>query len=220
MPYDNIHKAVDYSLRHDIPFLPELPKLGDSMLDYIKNLGKLSSLKEFKNAVKGYDIVKIQSIGPATLILSNYNEDESLKRTYEHIYNIMDGLDAKEIILFLDEPALGQVGFEYKGLWKALFDNFDVIPGVHVCGTMDWDNLFDSDIKIISFDASKYDITTYPRYRSNKRIAWGIEKKEDIRDFQESDLLTLPCGMSPMLYNVDDCEKNLEKLIRISKTLY
>ena len=36
LPYDDVDKAVEYSLLHDIPFLPELPKLGDAMLDYIE----------------------------------------------------------------------------------------------------------------------------------------------------------------------------------------
>ncbi|MFH1065606.1 MAG: hypothetical protein V1734_03835 [Nanoarchaeota archaeon] len=36
LPYDSVEKAVAYSLKHDIPFLPELPKLGDSMIQYIR----------------------------------------------------------------------------------------------------------------------------------------------------------------------------------------
>ncbi len=48
IPYQDVKQAVKYSLKHDIPFLPELPKLGDGVLDYIKNPGKLSCLEEFK----------------------------------------------------------------------------------------------------------------------------------------------------------------------------
>ena len=48
LPYDSVEKAVEYSLRHDIPFLPELPLLGDSMIKYINTPGKLSCLSEFK----------------------------------------------------------------------------------------------------------------------------------------------------------------------------
>ena len=219
LPYDDVDKAVEYSLRHDIPFLPELPKLGDAMLDYIEKPGNLSCLETFKKMVKGYETVKVQCIGPATLILSGYDHNEAVSRACQHIDAVTNGLNAGEVILFLDEPALGQVGFDYRQLWSALFESFDVTPGVHVCGNMNWDELFRSEIEIISFDASKYDITKYPGYRNNKKIAWGIQTKEHIKDFQEGDLLTLPCGMGPKFYSVDDCEVNLQNLLEISDGL-
>ncbi len=229
LPYQDVKRAVKYSLKHDIPFLPELPKLGDGVLDYIKNPGKLSCLEEFKK--HSFTTVKIQCIGPATLILSGhyendakekvyYDENEALKRVYEHISAILDNLKAKEVILFLDEPALGQAGFNFEELWIPIFENFKVVPGVHVCGDMDWDKLLSSQIiKIISFDASKFDIAQYPNYRGDKRIAWGIEKKEDIKDFREGDLLTLPCGMGSGIYNIGDCKTRLKELKKISKKL-
>jgi len=219
LPYDDIDEAVEYSLRHDIPFLPELPKRGDAMMDYIKNPGSMSCLETFKRKVEGRETVKVQCVGPATVILGGYDQDEAFSRVYEHIDAVMNGLDARNVILFLDEPALGQVGFDYQQLWAPLFQSFDVTPGVHVCGNMNWDDLFSSEVEIISFDASKYDITRYPGYRNGKRIAWGAETREDVKDFQEGDLLTLPCGMGPKFYSTDDCEKNLNNLLEISNNL-
>lgn len=219
LPYDNISYAVRYSLDHGIPFLPELPRLGDSMLDYIKKPGKLSCLDEWKGAVRGYDLVKIQCVGPATLVLSRYPEEKAVELAYEHIYREMDGLEAKEVILFLDEPALGQAGFDYRGMWDLLFTSFDVIPGVHVCGNMDWDALFDSGVHIISHDATRYNLAQYPKYRNGKTIAWGIEKAADARDFQEGDILTLPCGMSHLKYSEEDCQVNLDMLVEAYETL-
>ena len=218
LPYEDVSQAVEYSLKHDIPFLPELPKKGDAMLEYIKNPGKLSCLAEFKK--HKFKTVKIQCVGPTTLILGGYKEDEAIKRAYEHISAVMDGLKAEEIILFLDEPALGQVGFDYKKMWDALFSSFNVISGIHTCGNMNWDEIYDSNIEIISFDASKYDITKYSKYRSGKRISWGLEKKEDVKDFKEGDLLTLPCGMGSPVYKIEDCEKNLEKLQGIAEEVF
>jgi hypothetical protein len=220
LPYEDVDEAVEYSLKHDIPFLPELPRLGDAMLDYIKSPGHLSCLSTFKRRVDGYETVKIQCVGPATLLLSGYSEDEAIARACEHITALMDGLCVKDIILFLDEPALGQVGFDYKRLWSPLFESFDVTYGVHVCGNMNWDELFCSDIDIISFDASTYDITAYPGYRNNKRIAWGVRRSEDVKDFREGDLLTLPCGMGPKFYSPNDCEASLKKLVEISNHLF
>ncbi len=219
LPYDDVDEAVKYSLRHDIPFLPELPKLGDAMLDYIKNPGNLSCLETFKRKVEGRETVKVQCVGPATVILGGYDQDEAFSRVYQHIDSIMNGLDADNVILFLDEPALGQVGFDYQQLWTPLFQSFNVTPGVHVCGNMNWDDLFSSEVEIISFDASKYDITRYPGYRNGKRIAWGVETIEDVKDFQKGDLLTLPCGMGPKFYSTHDCEVSLSNLLKISNDL-
>jgi hypothetical protein len=219
LPYDDIDQAVEYSLRHDIPFLPELPLLGDAMMDYIKRPGSMSCLETFKRKTAGFDTVKIQSVGPATLILDGYDQDEAFSRVYEHISALLEDLDAGNIILFLDEPALGHAGFDYQQLWSPLFQSFEVTSGVHVCGNMNWDELFTSELDIISFDASKYDITKYPGYRNGKRIAWGAEAREDVRDFQEGDLLTLPCGMGPKFYSIDDCEKSLNNLLKIYNNL-
>lgn len=220
LPYDDVEQAVEYSLRHDIPFLPELPKLGDAMLEYAKEPGKLSCLRRFQERVAGLDLVKIQCIGPATLILSGYSEDEAISRTYQHISTILDGLRVHQVILFLDEPALGQVGFDYRRLWSALFESFPVTPGVHVCGNMNWDDLFRSEVEIISHDASQYEITKYPAYRNGKRIAWGIQDRRDVRDFRDGDLLTRPCGMGPKLYSLADCEAGLERLLAVARDIH
>jgi len=218
LPYKSAVWAVRYSLLHDIPFLPELPKRGDAMLDYIKNPGKLSCLDEFKK--HRFSTVKIQCVGPATLVMAGYREDEALERIYEHISEIINDLKAEEIVLFLDEPALGQAGFDFQSLWAPIFESFEVVPGVHCCGNMDWDLLFDSPIiEIISFDASQSDITKYPCYRGGKRIAWGIKERKDVKDFQKGDLLTLPCGMSPAKHTTRNCYPELRKLKRIAREL-
>ena len=219
LPYEDVDEAVEYSLRHDIPFLPELPKLGDAMLDYIKHPGQLSCLPAFQERTAGLDVVKVQCVGPATLILSGHSEDEAISRACQHIAAILDGLRAGQVILYLDEPALGQVGFDYHKLWSPLFESFDVTRGVHVCGNMNWDDLFRSGVEIISHDASKYDIMKYPAYRNGKRIAWGIQNAQDVRDFREGDLLTLPCGMGPKFYTPADCETHLTKLQQAADNL-
>lgn len=217
LPLQDPKEAVAYSLRHDIPFSPELPGLGDAMLSYIKRPGELSCLSEFKK--HAFEVVKIQAIGPATLILAGYDPDEALLRIYRHVEAILDGLRAKEIILFLDEPALGQAGFQYEELWTAIFQDFPVIRGVHVCGNMQWDLLFRLKVlDILSFDASRYNITLYyPRHE--KRIAWGIKNPGDIKDFQPGDLITPPCGLSPAAYSPADLEEVLAMLEEAKRSL-
>ena len=175
LPYKDVKQAVRYSLKHDIPFVPELPLLGDSMMEYIKNPGHLSCLAEFKKYT--FEVVKGQVVGPSTLVMAGYEPSDAVDRINRHAEKILDGLKAKEIILILDEPALGQAGFDFEELWAPIFEslNVKVVRGVHCCGNMDWDKLFQSKlIEIISFDASQFDITKYHYYRNGKLIAWGV----------------------------------------------
>jgi len=216
LPFRDVNRAIAYSLQHDIPFLPELTALGEAMLEYIKRPGHLSCLEKFKE--HEFDIVKVQCIGPATLISAGYEENEALLRIYTHIEGILSNLRAKEIILFLDEPSLGYVGFDFQRLWEPLFKSFPVIWGVHVCGNMQWDQLFAAEIDIISFDASKYDITKYYKDRKGKKIAWGIQRAENIKDFQKGDLITPPCGLGTKLFNEADAEAKLAQLREIARS--
>ncbi len=199
LPFTDVERAIAYSLQHEIPFLPELTALGDAMMRYITDPGMLSCLAAFKR--NRFDVVKVQCIGPATLRQSGYEEDDAISRVYAHVEAILDGLVAEETILFLDEPALGYVGFDFGRLWAPLFDSFQVARGVHVCGNMQWDQLFEADIDIVSFDASKYDITKYYESRNGKHIAWGIERLEQVVDYRPGDLITLPCGMPDRAYS-------------------
>lgn len=127
LPFRKVGTAIAYSLKHDIPFLPELTTLGDAMLTYIKDPGRLSCLAEFRR--HHFQTVKVQVVGPATLIQSGYKQGEAVARIYQHIERVLDGLRAEEIILFLDEPALGYAGFDYGQLWKPIFGSFPVIRG-------------------------------------------------------------------------------------------
>jgi hypothetical protein len=215
LPFRDVDQAIAYSLQHDIPFLPELTALGDAMLHYIQNPGHLSCLEKFKTYE--FETVKVQCIGPATLIASGYEENDALLRIYTHIESIIKDLRAQEIILFLDEPALGYVGFDYERLWAPIFESFSVIRGVHVCGNMQWDQLFNADIDIISFDASNYDITKYYKDRKGKRIAWGIQRAEDIKDFQRGDLITPPCGLGTKLFTEADAVAKLAQLRELAE---
>lgn len=215
LPFTNVSKALDYSLKHDIPFLPELIKLGDGMFDYITHPGELSCLKEFQK--QRYDRVKIQCVGPVTLTTAtSYSLDEAVSRAYTHIDKIIQGLNAKQTILFLDEPVVGYSGFDFKELWEPIFSSFNVVKGVHICWNMQWDLLFNIGLDIISFDASEYDITHHYKERG-ERIAWGIKKEADIKDYRPGDLITPPCGLSPSFYSEEDCERIFNELKGISE---
>jgi hypothetical protein len=209
-------------LRHDVPFLPELPTRGDAMLDYIKEPGRLSCLREFQAATAGREIVKVQCVGPATLAMGGYAVEEAELRVYLHLLAILEGLQVGRVLVFLDEPALGHVGFRFEDSWREVLSHlseFPIVPAVHTCGPMDWDRLFASDMELISHDAARYDVTRYRRYRMGKRIAWGITSAGDVRDCQPGDLVTPPCGMHPRSFTVDDAERQLAVLNECARTL-
>jgi len=217
LPFDDVETAIAYSLKHDIPFLPELTALGDAMMEYIKNPGALSCLGAFKKHC--FDIVKVQCIGPATLIQSGFEEDDAVSSVYAHVEAIVEGLEADQIILFLDEPALGYVGFDYVRLWEPIFESFPCTRGIHTCGNMQWDQMFAAPIDIISFDASMFDIKKYYDDRQGKRIAWGITDVEQVTDYQPGDLITGPCGLPHLTHTPASANERLAMLQKAAATL-
>ncbi|UCF09300.1 MAG: hypothetical protein JSW65_04350 [Candidatus Bipolaricaulota bacterium] len=214
VPFTDVDRAIDYSMRHEIPFLPELTARGDGMLQYAKRPGRLAALAAFKR--NRFTTVKVQSVGPATLITSGYSEDDAVAAVYRHLEAIFDGLIAEATILFLDEPALGTVGFDYERLWQPLLETFPAIHGVHTCGNMQWDLLAAAPIDMISFDASRYEITSYLGSDRSVRIAWGALEKKDVRDYRPGDLITGPCGMPHTTYSPSDAERRLESLTKLA----
>jgi len=210
LPFIDVDRAVEYSLEHEIPFLPELTALGDAMMSYIETPGRLSCLDAFKR--HRFETVKVQCVGPATLLSGGFEEDDAISRIYKHVDAILDGLVADEVILFLDEPSLGYVSFDYERLWEPLFESFPVVRGVHLCCNMQWDLLFSAPIEIISFDASSYDMTKHYDGKRPRRVGWGIERLEDIRSYEPGDLITLPCGMPDKAYSEQDAIDRFEIL--------
>jgi hypothetical protein len=243
LPYDNIAEAVKYSLKHDIPFLPELPKRGDLMIDYIRHPGEMSCLNEFAAATKGYSTVKIQCIGPASIVYATEKEFDEMKAVqvaYEHISKIVNALDVRNIILFLDEPtlettgydyisdgmtkeeyeAMGFISVQYKQTWEMLVENLKknidyskIKLGIHTCGNAYWKNLGKIDfLDIISFDASKYSqvFDAQDFYVNKKNVAWGITNYNDISTYVEGDLITPPCGLA--YAEIQECDWTLRML--------
>jgi hypothetical protein len=228
--YRNPDLAVEYSLRHGIPFLPELTKLRED-IDYLKesrNVGKMSCLKKFKEYE--YDIVKVQCIGPGTLTTRGVEENESMLRTTEHAKNILYGLNAREIIFFIDDPAFGYADFDFENLWKHFIEEIKSelkVPyhiGVHCCKAANWDIIFKSNfIDILSTNTSLCNITEYSEYRQYRKrggkISWGIEKESDVIDWKAGDLITAPCGLGTDEYSIEDYERILKFLENTSKKL-
>lgn len=203
LPHTNPEDAVAYSQRHDIPFLPELPALQELMPEIILRPGQLHCLELFKQ--NSYKTVKIQCVGPATLYTLGYSE-ESEEIVIRYIDALLDGLVADNVLLFLDEPALGEdPSYDYREGWSRIFQRYRAIRGVQIYKNRDWNRVGDADIEFISIDASLVDIAS-PHYNHKKCIAWGIREKGDIQDFQPGDLITLTSpARTP--YPLEEAEK-------------
>jgi hypothetical protein len=212
LPFTDPKEAVDHVMKYDIPFLPELTKLDESMEKYLKGTGIMSSAEHF--AQHSFEMAKMQCVGPVTAMNFGLSEDEATLNIIGHISRHLNYINAKKIILFLDEPVLGHSGLPFERMWENIFEEFDVIRGIHTCGNMMWDKLFNAQIEIINFDASQYDITRYYESRE-KKIAWGVQKREDIKDWRSGDLITSPCGLNG--YTVSECESILQNLKEIKK---
>jgi len=214
LPFTDAEAAVDHVMKYDIPFMPELTNSGESMNNYLLRAEPLSAAKYF--AEHKFEWAKLQCVGPVTAMNMGFSEEEATLRIIDHISKHLKFIDAKKIILFLDEPVLGYSGLQFSKMWNNVFEEFDVIRGVHTCGNMLWDQLFSADIDIINFDASQYDITRYYEQRE-KRIAWGVQKFEDIKDWKAEDLITTPCGLAQ--YSIEESEQILDNLKKIKERL-
>lgn len=226
LPHSKIEEAIWFVFENNIiPCLPELPRLGEEMLDYIKNPGNLTCAPAFKKRYA--PIKKIQCVGTCTLVhAAKMPVQEANRKIYTHITGLLDGLRADKVILFLDEPI---ISLDCQKLWAGLFEMFDkdpglnnIILGVHTCNNMNWDQLFSVErLKIVSFDASSYgdSFIRSRKYRNGKAIAWGVQKPEDVKDFQEGDLITPPCGLSPLNYQINDCLPVLRNLQKIASDI-
>ena len=105
LPHVDVDSAVQYSLGHDIPFLPELVARKETMLNYIRDPGKLACLDLFRNSVKGRKSAKVQCVGPATLIVNGgYSADDAVARVRAHIEAIVSVIDgyAEDIEFYQD----------------------------------------------------------------------------------------------------------------------
>jgi hypothetical protein len=214
LPFSEPEAAVEHVMKYDIPFMPELTNADESMNNYLNRSEPLSSAKYF--AEHSLELAKLQCVGVVTAMNMGLSEDEATLKIIDHISRHLKYMDAKKIILFLDEPVLGYSGLPFVKMWENVFEEFDVIRGIHTCGNMLWDQLLSAPVEIINFDASQYDITRYYEER-DKRLAWGVQKFEDIRDWRAGDLITTPCGLAQ--YSTDECEKILDNLKKIKERL-
>jgi hypothetical protein len=215
VPHKTVGGAMRYVQKHNVLFLPELYKRGESMENIIaqadkpENAGKLLCTDRFKEI--DHKVTKVQCVGPVTAMnfAANYTKEDALGRVTNYLIATLDGLKAEKVYVCLDEPILGASGLPFEKYFKEIFDGLDAIFGdkfkivrtVHTCGNMNWGRLFASGIGAVSFDASMYGrmLLKDPGYsgfrKQGGKILWGVSLKRDIFDPYEGDGITATCGM-------------------------
>jgi len=151
LPFSDIDEAIDYSFKHEIPYLPQLPKLCPSEFMIHKTLGNLVDQRDQKSSshsniaelIEGkflqrlqsspVETVKLQFCGPITAIayLENQGEviDASLltkveKCIVESVHQLTGKLSSTGVssIVFLDEPGVNRVTHIFKEYGINLWD--------------------------------------------------------------------------------------------------
>jgi len=143
LPFEDIKEAIDYSLQHDIPFIPQLPSIEGSMIQQIKE-EKYTALEHWG---REHECYKIQLVGPQTS-----------KVKFEQIISYAQKLKVQlhqTPILFIDEPVLNTIDKEYIDFYDKLSKEFKI--GLHCCANTDWNEVLKLPLSYISFDASHFE---------------------------------------------------------------
>lgn len=139
LPFYNLADAINFSLNCDMPFVPELTKLDENLLNrnnsLLLNMGKLCFKKKLKN----------QIIGPATFCYLTKKNFSDYYIYYKELINLHCDLKKKyqlELYLQIDEPILlsrDQQEISYLNLFE-LMKAEDIFPILHSCQKIDDDD--------------------------------------------------------------------------------
>ena len=217
LPFKSIDEAVEYSLSHDIPAVPELPELDGNMFSYLTYKKMPAAYDKFCEAARGRSIkrVKVQSVGPVTAVLHcGMSEEDSVNEISHYVNILLRGLDFIDTIyVCFDEPAINgrhvyplfpdAESEAIDGVINNIIPPKDirVIPMIHDCNDVsDRIGYFDDlGFKAVSFDATKYNIKyargsfkeEYRKYRKSGGVlcfgAVSIREGLGIAQFLPSD---------------------------------
>lgn len=143
--HKNIEDAISYSLKHDLPFLPQLPHLNGNMIEEISLQGNCIE-DSFLTVCLNNSInkIKIQIVGPTSSSLSTNKLLNKLIQTKKKFTNF-------SIVLFIDEPVLTH-SIELENLVKTAKIYFDKV-GLHCCANkIDTDVVNKLNLDIFSYD--------------------------------------------------------------------
>ena len=137
----------------------------------------LDRLKDIKD---GVNLIKVQLTGPFSMGLG-LKDEKGKPIIYNSAYfdivkkalnmkakwmvsTIRAAFPEKDVIIFFDEPYMVSFGSAYVSISKEetiallneVLEGVDARTGVHCCGNTDWSVLFNSDIRIVNYDAFSF----------------------------------------------------------------
>lgn len=202
-------KAIEYSLAHDIPFLPQLTAIDGNMIEQARILS-YKLLPQFIEKTKGRT-VKIQLVGPTSSTLS-------LKTIKDNINCLSYFFEKERTLFFIDEPRLAPTP-QLKELLIYAKTKFNKI-GLHCCAN----NISAIVVNELPLDIFSYDYTLNPNLHQELNeeleICLGIiptnnSKSIPVLKFAPK-YLTATCGLEGCTI---DQEVMLEKLKALRHSL-
>lgn len=191
LPYQDFHEALQYSLKHDLPFFPQILSIHGNMIEQVKNMN-FQFLEDFLNHLRKLKITryKIQIAGPNTTSLSMSHYETIIEDFLKESQDL-------EILLCFDEPT-----FVNSKIIDSLVKKYQTIDfAIHCCNRID-SNLAkimnESEVRYISYDAilNKDILKLFP----NKEIILGCVSPLDDQfisiDKLEVSMISATCGLA------------------------
>jgi hypothetical protein len=206
LPHLNISDAVTYSLKHSLPFLPQMTSLGERMVEQVLSAQELSkkyialSLFTEKIIEQKNSNFKIQIAGPETCNVDSkiiLNEINNFLEYFED-YNLRP-------IVFIDEPVITFKSDNLKKIFNELA-NMKIMSGLHSCAKFDVGKVEDLNCDFLSYDAG----LVLPNVNSKKNLIAGIPPFSKEKFIVSGEWISSNCGLA--MYTEDECKKILINL--------
>lgn len=206
LPHTNFQSAISYSLKHHLPFLPQMTSLGERMVDQVRSskeiTKKYQALDLFTEKILEHKIsaFKIQIAGPETckvdhqLILNEINKFLEYFSKYK-----------LKPIVFIDEPVITFKSDHLKNVFAEL-SKLEVTSGLHSCAKFNTELVEEMNFDFLSFDAG----LVTPSENTKKILINGIPPFSMPKFTIYGEWISSSCGLAR--YTEDECEKILKNL--------
>ena len=159
LPHLQVGEAIALSMQQDVPYLPELPKLGagELMLPSALRAGGSSFEQAFFDATRARapTMAKAQLAGPATV--ARFAHVHAVDHLAAKAARLARSLRERGVtpLIFLDEPGLSMEALPLIALETVRRSAHDAgaIVGLHCCAQTRWSEVLGLGFDVISLDA-------------------------------------------------------------------
>jgi hypothetical protein len=215
LPHLKKTDAIEFSFKHDIPFLPQLTSLGENMieqalspLDPRQSHLALDSFLEKAHTLNSTSL-KIQIAGPNTCQTS---ENPILKTIFKFV-KILDENKLKPII-FIDEPCTMSDSVALQNIFDEI-NNAGFQSGLHSCNHFSLSTIKKFKINFLSYDSNIMNIKNSEFLKTHIVGVDPILNRPDeinqvLASYHDDIILSYSCGLAK--YTEDQCEQILNGL--------